>query len=431
MILTVVIFLVVLSILVFVHESGHYLAARHVGVRVLQFSIGFPPKLWGKIVGDTEYLVSWLPIGGYVRLEGQNIEDENPDDPANYASKSILQRLYILVAGPLANLLLALVLMPLVYLIGVETSAYRLEKPILAGTVEGSPAEKAGFEAGDRIISVGDQRIQSWRDLSESLGAEAVREPTVSFKVERGDRFLTLIVSSDHFLGEESFGWQPLIPAIVGRVGEGTPAEKAGLLPGDHLLSMNGENLSQWREIPSAVQRAADSDLAVEVERNGQKIVLKMRAELDTERQVWLIGISPPMVTERYGFGEAISRGTKRVWEITQATFSFLGAMLGGHGSMEAVGGPVKIGQVIGEAARLGVANLVFWMAVISLQLGIFNLLPIPALDGGHVVLLGAEYLRGKPLSSMIRERAQMIGFSLLILLLVFVTFNDISRLIN
>ena len=431
MLLTIIIFLVVLSVLVFVHESGHYLAARHVGVRVLQFSIGFPPKLWGKLIGETEYVISWLPIGGYVRLEGQNIEDENREDPRNYASKTILQRFYILIAGPMANLLLALLIMPLVYLVGVETSAYRLEAPVLAGTVEGSPAASVGFQAGDKILSVGDIRTESWVELSEELARNAVDQETVIFKVSRGDTFLHLIVGRDHFLSDKPFGWEPLVRPVVGRVNEGSAADEAGLQPGDLIRTINGENIIHWGEIPPIVQRAAGNDLAMEVERGTKTLLIKLQARLTSETNRWLIGISPPTVMETYSVSEAVSKGTQRLWEITQTTFMFLGSILSGNGSMEAVGGPVKIGQVIGEAARLGVANLLFWMAIISLQLGIFNLLPVPALDGGHVLLLVFEWFRGRPLNANFREKAQLIGFSVLILLLVFVTFNDIARLVG
>ena len=431
MLFTIVTFLIVLSLLVFVHEAGHYLAARHVGVRVLQFSVGFPPRLWGKKIGETEYLVSWLPIGGYVRLEGQNIEDENPEDPNNYAAKSILQRLYILLGGPLMNLILALFIMPLVYMVGVETSAYRLEPPVLSANIEGSPAELNGFEDGDRILAVGNEKITSWKNLSETIATQSVEGPTINFKVQRGEQYIHLIVNSEHFLSETPFGWRPLVPAVVGRISDGSAADEAGLTPGDQVMEINGSRIRQWSEIPPLVQRAGGSDLAMEIMRDGTSMVIKVRPTMDIERNVWLVGISPPVVTERYGLLESIQRGTSRLWEITRTTFVFLGSMVSGQGSMEAVGGPVKIGQVIGEAARLGVANLLFWMAVISLQLGIFNLLPIPALDGGHVLLLVMEKLRGRPLSAALRERAQMIGFSLLIMLLVFVTYNDIARLIG
>ena len=192
MLLTVVTFIIVLSILVFVHEGGHYLAARHVGVRVQQFSIGFPPRIFGKKIGETEYVFSWIPLGGYVKLEGQNIDDENPDDPRNYASKSVPQRFYILVAGPMANLVLALLIMPLVFIMGMETPAYRLGAADIIGSAPGSIAETAGFQPGDRIVAVGEVRTPSWNDVFREVSRQAVLGDFVRVHAERGGRVTVL-----------------------------------------------------------------------------------------------------------------------------------------------------------------------------------------------------------------------------------------------
>ncbi len=431
MITTILTFILVLGILVFVHESGHYLAARHVGIRVLQFSIGFPPRLWGRKVGDTEYLISWIPLGGYVRLEGQNIEDENPQDPHNWAAKSVLQRFYVLVAGPAMNLILALVLMTVVYLVGVESPGYHQTPARIADVVEASAAAKAGLQPGDTITALGDVPTPTWDALFEELTRQAVGRPQVELKVRRGEREVQLGVASSIFGSDEPFGWRPHIPAEVGGFAPGAPAAAAGLQSGDLILSIDGRPVTAWGDIPALVQQAADKPMALLILRNGVQQTITVQAARDGTAERWLIGISPPISVQRYGPVDAVVMGAERIGQMTAGTVAFLGQLVTGNGSLDSLGGPVRIGSVLGDAARTSFTSLLFLMAFISLQLGILNLLPIPALDGGHIVMLGAELLRGHPLSARLRERAQFIGFSLLMLLILFVTYNDILQLMT
>jgi regulator of sigma E protease len=428
MLLTVLWFLIVLSILVFVHELGHYLAARHVGVRVQRFSIGFPPKLIGKQVGETEYLISWIPLGGYVKLEGQNLDDENPNDPRNYAAKTKLQRLYILIAGPVMNLVLALVLMPLVFMLGVDTPRYRSGPAILAEVQAGTPAAQAGFRAGDRIVRLGGQETSTWNQLDQVMSDQSLTGNLV-FRVERNGTGVDLTAPAIALASSQPFGWKPLVEPVIGQISPRSPAERAGLLSGDRVLAVNGTPVRQWEQMPSEIQKGLGAQLKLDVERNGQRLQLAVTPM--KQGNAWIIGISPGTVTERYGVLSSIRLGTERIVQITGSTFSFLGHLVAGKSSLDALGGPVKIGVVIGEAARNGFDKLLFLMALISLQLGIFNLLPIPALDGGHIFLLGVERLVGGPLSVKVRERAQLIGFSLLIVLILVVTYNDVLQLIS
>ncbi|MEE8394485.1 MAG: RIP metalloprotease RseP [bacterium] len=419
-------FFLVISILVFFHELGHSLAAKHVGVRVQQFSIGFPPRAYSKKWGETEYILSWLPIGGYVKLEGQNIEDENPNDPRNYASKTILQRLYILAAGPAMNLLLALVVMPFVFLIGVETAAYRLEAPRIVSTAPDSPANKAGFLGGDTIVRVGEVPVATWNDVFRRATRQALSADTVAVTVQRGQRQLTLVLDGAPLAAGRAIGWRPLRQPEVGRLVPGSAAEQAGLREGDRIVSINATAIHSWGDIPDRIQLGRGSEAAFEIRRGEETFVVKITPRPSGEEGRWLIGISPRSRRVRHGVVESVKLGTERLWEITGATFAFLGRLLTGGGSMDALGGPVKIGKVIGDAASAGFVETLFLVAVISLQLGIFNLFPIPALDGGHIFMLGLEKLKGGPLNARIRERAQMVGFSLLILLILIVTSNDI-----
>jgi regulator of sigma E protease len=457
MLLTIVSFILVLGVLVFVHELGHYLAARHVGVRVEQFSIGFPPKMIGRRWGDTEYLISWIPIGGYVRLFGQNLEDEDPSDPRNYASKTVLQRLYILAAGPAANLVLALLVMPLVYAVGVEMPAYRAQPAVIAQVEPGSAAERAGFAAQDRIVAVAEENTPTWNDVFAALERHAADTAPVSIQVSRAGAAESLSAPVSEFIGSEPFGWAPRIEPVAGRVAPGTPAERAGIQSGDRIRAVNGATIDRWEDISRAVQQAKGEPMRIALERGGQMLELDVTAQLSAETKTWLIGISPEMRQERYGPIDAFVKGTRRIGEITVMTFAFLGNLLRGDGSLDQVGGPMKIGAFIGEAARTSVTSLAFLMAVISLQLGIFNLLPIPALDGGHIFFFLAPevvHLRLRwrtwitqsrrrfklplpqivfwtPLKPRLRAQIQTVGMTLLILLMVFITYNDIVQLLS
>ncbi|HKI99928.1 MAG TPA: RIP metalloprotease RseP [bacterium] len=431
MLTTVVSFILVLGFLVFVHELGHYLAARHVGVRVERFSIGFPPKAFGKTIGETEYVLSWIPLGGYVKLYGQNIDDEDPNDPRNYAAKSKLQRLYILAAGPAMNLIAAVLLMAVVYMLGVQTPDYRLTPPFLAGVEQGSPAAESGFQPGDRIIALEGAPIHSWKELFDTIEQQAIRHDRLQFQVERSGHEQTLLVDPTAFMNGGDFGWEPVIPPVVGSFGEDSPAQAAGMQVGDRIVAVNGKSIITWGEVPGAIQATQGRPVEITVERQGGEHTYTVTPRFDAGHDRWLIHIALGMHTVRHNPVEALVLGTKRLTGLTESTLVFLGRLLTGQGSLNSLGGPVKIGVVIGQAARTGAVDLIFLMSFISLQLGIFNLLPIPALDGGHMFMIGLETVNRAPLSARLRERTQMIGLSLLLLLILFVTYNDVLHMVT
>jgi len=439
MLTTILSFLAVLGVLIFIHELGHFLAARHVGVRVEAFSIGFPPTAWGKQIGETEYRLSWVPIGGYVKLFGQNVEDENPEDKTNYAAKSIFQRLYILVAGPAMNLLFALIFMPLVFLIGMDMPAYLNEPPLIQKVQPGSYAQEIGIRANDEIISVNGNYVKNWEELHSTLGKVSLAK-TIILEVDRAGSFVILKGSGTEMRKAGPMGWSPFISPVVGEfIGE-SPALQAGIKTGDKVKRIDGRPIHDWTEISPAVQQfmkgnvnnseKAFKTLTVELERNGDVQIVEVAPFLEPKSQKWLLGMSMIKIPSSYSFGESVILGTSRLWFLTKATFSFLGQIFQGEGSMDDLGGPVKIGMVIGDAVRSGIAELFFLMSFISLQLGIFNLLPIPALDGGHIFMLLIEKFKGSPLSVTMREKTQMVGFSLLISLMIFVTWNDLMSLL-
>jgi regulator of sigma E protease len=439
MLTTILSFLAVLGVLIFIHELGHYLAARHVGVRVEAFSIGFPPTALAKQVGDTEYRISWLPVGGYVKLFGQNVTDEDPDDPANYAAKSLFQRLYILAAGPAMNLLFALIFMPLVFWIGMDIPAYLNEAPYIQNVQQDSYAYQMGVRANDEIIAVNGSKVKNWEELHSVLGQISPTE-NLSLEIDRAGNSMLLEGSRIEMTRTTNMGWSPLLVPIVGEFTGNSPAEKAGIQAGDKVKAIHGQPVQDWIEISPAVQNIMkDSSntsqssaiiISVELERNGEVQFVEVAPYLEPKSKRWLLGMSMQKISRSHSFSESVVLGSARLWFLAKATFSFLGQMFQGQGSMDDLGGPIKIGIVIGEAVRSGIADLFFLMSFISLQLGIFNLLPIPALDGGHIFMLLLEKFKGSPLSIAMRERTQMIGFSVLISLMVFVTWNDLMSLL-
>ena len=439
MLTTILSFLAVLGVLIFIHELGHYLAARHVGVRVEAFSIGFPPTALAKQVGETEYRISWLPLGGYVKLYGQNVTDEDPEDPANYAAKSLFQRLYILAAGPAMNLLFALIFMPLVFWIGRDIPAYLNDAPYIQNVQPESYAYQLGVRANDEIIAVNGSKVQTWEELHSALGQISSAE-NLSLEIDRAGNSMIMEGSGIEMHRTANMGWSPLLAPIVGGFTGDSPAEKAGIQAGDKVKAINELPVQDWMEISPAVQKimkdssnkveSSTKKLMVEIERNAVVQFVEVAPYLEPKSQRWLLGMSMQQISRSHAFGESVVLGSARLWFLTKATFSFLGQMFQGEGSMDDLGGPIKIGIVIGEAVRSGIADLFFLMSFISLQLGIFNLLPIPALDGGHIFMLLVEKFNKGPLSITMRERTQMIGFSVLISLMVFVTWNDLMSLL-
>ena len=435
MLITLIAFLIVLGILIFIHELGHFLAARHVGVRVEAFSVGFPPTLWGKKIGDTEYRISWIPVGGYVKLFGQNVDDEDPNDPTNYAYKTLFQRLYILTAGPLMNLLFALIFMPLVFWIGMETPAYLDDSPRIKDVQDGSYSQKLGIQANDEIIAINGTFVKNWEELHNTMGSIPPSE-TLVFDIDRKGNSIYIEGSAIEMYRLGSMGWSPYLVPVVGGFSSGSPAERAGIKVGDKITRINELVIGDWSDISPSVQKIMtaeskkpDSTLKIELERNSEVKFVEVTPFFETNSQRWLLGMSMSKKFRSHSLGESFALGISRLWFITKGTFSFLGQMFKGEGSMDDLGGPVKIGMVIGDAVRSGISDLFFLMAFISLQLGIFNLLPIPALDGGHILMLLIEKINGKPLSTAIRERTQMIGFSALLFLMIFVTWNDLVSL--
>lgn len=429
----IVSFVLVLGVLVFIHEFGHFIVAKRLGVRVEKFSLGFGPKLWGFRKRETEYLVSLLPLGGYVKLAGENPEEARGHDPREFSSRSPADRAKIVLAGPIMNLVLGFVLFPLVFMIGTEIPKYFKDPPVI-GWVEGdSPASRAGFLPGDQVQEVDGTPVANWERLKSLIVINPTRSITVLFSRNGEVMKKALTPMADEASGAGYAGFVPPIAPVVSGVIPGSPAEQAGLKAGDLMCALNDVPLTHWFQIPELIQQNGEKPVRLVIQRGGQQLSfsLQPRMEKSNGSQRPLIGIALPsleVVIERYGPLESLKRGTLKALEMTGMTFVALKRLVTGELPVKTLGGPIMIAQITGEAAKAGVSKLLFLMAFLSLNLAILNLLPIPVLDGGHVLFLGIEWLRGKPMGVKKMEIAQQIGLAMLIILMVVATYNDLLR---
>lgn len=429
---TTISFIIVLGILVTVHELGHFLVAKALGIGVEKFSIGFPPRMFGFTRGETEYCISWIPLGGYVKLKGEGPDEvvEDPDDPTLFSTRPPYQRAGVILAGPVMNLVLAFIIMPLVFMVGLAVPSY-LDDPPVAGWIEpGSPADKVGIIPGDLILNVDGEGTATWEQFFEKVSQTGGSNFEIQVQGSVGARSVTLDPA-----GAEGgrIGIQPRLEPTIGVLTPGYPAQKAGVEKGDRILSLGQIPVSHWSEMARIIHASAGKTLTIKILRGEEELSLSVTPVLDEKTGRGLMGISPmsDTVTRRFGPAEAVAKGFERNVELLGMTFSFIWDLVTGQSSIKNLGGPIMIFQVTGEAARAGLAQFLAFMAFLSLQLGVLNLFPIPVLDGGHLVFLAAEGVLRRPLELRTREMAQRVGFFLLILLIVVISYNDILRILG
>jgi regulator of sigma E protease len=426
---TLLAFAFVLGVLIFVHELGHFLAARRIGVRVITFSLGFGPKLLRFQRGDTEYCVSAIPLGGYVKMAG-----ETPDEPLTgrddeFLSKTKWQRFQVLIMGPLMNILLAFALTWVVLLRGAEVPAYLDRPPVVGAVAAGSPAERAGIKVGDRLISVAGRQVTTWEDASVAIGVKPRRE--VAIELVRDGRTETVRVTPD---AEGKFevgnigvlpNSRPVIRSLVG----GEPAQKAGLKPGDVVISVNGERMLDGEQLSNAIARHANEPIAIAVERGGAPMSFTLTPVLRGKKGMIGISMSQETKTIEPGPVQALQLSLEKNYEYGGLIFRTLGGLLTRETSPKQLMGPVAIAQLSGDAAAMGWVALFSLMAAISLNLGILNLLPIPVLDGGHIFIMAIEAIARRDFSTKVKETMLLAGFVVLMLLMVTVIYNDLMRI--
>ncbi|MBK7956057.1 MAG: RIP metalloprotease RseP [Candidatus Accumulibacter sp.] len=444
-------FALILGILVVVHEFGHYLAARWAGVKVLRFSVGFGKPLWARRFGQdgTEWAIAAFPLGGYVKMLDEREGEVPPQDlHRSFNRQPVQRRMVIVAAGPAANFLLAIVLYWGLFWHGTEEF-----RPILGAPVIASPAAAAGFEDGELVLQVGGEKVQTWQEMRWRLLQGAADQAQVDLEVinprhEIAIRRLDVsAVRNSGWEGDalERLGlglFRPRLPPVLGRVTPGSAADAAGLLSGDEILSIDGQAIASWAEVVKAVRGSPEKALSLEVLRAGARVRMTVTPAAVEERgnEIGRIGAAvidngeareAMMITVSYGPVAALSKAVAETWDKSAFTLLMMGKMITGEVSWRNISGPVTIADYAGQSARLGIDYYLKFLALVSISLGVLNLLPIPILDGGHLLYYLVEIIKRGPVSERTMEIGQQIGLTLLIMLMAFAFYNDINRLFS
>ena len=439
-------FLVVLGVLVAFHELGHFLAARWVGVKVLKFSLGFGPKIFGRQVGETEYLLSAIPLGGYVKLFGEDeTEATTPEDRRrSFAHMGIWGKVLIVAAGPGFNFILAY----LIFAGWLSTGSplfvptFRDLSPDIEALVPGSPASAAGMEIGDHITKVNGKEISTRSELLDAVAHS--KGEALSLEIRRGSQVKPLSVTPVPVQVQPAAPDEPAYtigveetPPLVTSVMHGLPASTAGFLAGDRVIAIDGQTIYTWLQMTTIVRDSPNKPLHVDVLRNGQRIPLTVTPSAEKvtvngqSMEVGKIGISGPGRSLMHANNplQAVYQGLDATWGWTELTAIGLYKMVVGDISSKNIGGPLTIANISGEAASQGASSVVFLIAILSINLGVLNLLPIPILDGGHLLFFLIEGILRKPLGDRQRELAQQAGLVLLVGVMIFAFWNDLERI--
>jgi regulator of sigma E protease len=428
---TLLAFLFVLGVLIFVHELGHFLAARLHGVRVLTFSLGFGPKILKVTRGDTEYCISAVPLGGYVKMAGENPEDPRSGQPDEFLSKTKWQRFQILFAGPAMNILLAVVVTAFVLGIqGVRVPVYFDQPALIGSVVSGSPAEKAGLLRGDRIISVAGDTIATWKDLDIAIGIRRPnRDITVTVLRNAQPVALTVRPVADGKYQVSDIGVLPDANPVITRVIAGDRAEQAGLKAGDIILSVNGERMATRVQLIDVISHSGGKSIQLTVRRGEGEETVAATPEQRGARG-WLgVELSEPTKSFTPGPFEAVRLSVEHNIESSGIIFRTLAGLFTGETSVRQLQGPVGIAQLSGESAEEGFITLLSLMAMLSINLGILNLMPVPVLDGGHILIMALEGIARRDFSMQVKEKMLLAGFVVLMMLMVTVIYNDLTRI--
>jgi regulator of sigma E protease len=534
-VITLISFIVLLSILIFVHEFGHFLAARIAGVGVLKFSLGFGPKIIGKKIGETEYVLSWIPLGGFVKLLGEQGNEELPpeDEKRSFFKQPVWKRMLIVSAGPLFNFLLAILIFIIVFMHGlpsltpvigqISPDSFASKAGILSGDkilsidnkkitywneiepiideskgreiqvvvqrdnqqktiivkpklskvknvfgeeesiylIEGllpvsnmvavigemspdSAAKEAGILTGDKIISLNGKKITYWEEIRPIINASKGNE--VGIVIQRGNDEKTINVKPKLSKGKNIYGEDVYligistagyVHSIVGKISSDSAAKEAGILTGDKILSINDKRIDYWEQISKIIAESKSSEIKVVVQRGNEEKVITVKQKLSGIKSIfgkdsaYVIGMSPASneIIERKNPLTAITTSFSKTWEISKLTLLSVVKMIQGVISPRTLGGPIFIAQVAGAQVKEGIIPFILFMAILSINLGVVNLFPIPVLDGGHIFFYMIEIVTRREISVKVKEMSQQIGFVILLMLMLFVIFIDIERL--
>ncbi len=448
---TLAAFALALGILIVVHELGHYWVARWCGVKVLRFSIGFGKPLAARKLGrdGTEWVLAAFPLGGYVKMLDEREGEVAPHElPRAFNRQSVWRRILIVAAGPVANFLLAIALYWLLFISGVPGV-----KPVLGQPTSGSPAAVAGFQPGELMTSIDGEAVVTWQDTRWLLLKRVVSKQGIKIETrnDRGEiHFRTLETSSltaDDLDGDflEKLGlthFRPLLKPVAGKLVAGGAGEKAGMQVGDVVVAVNGETIERWEDLVQWVRDHPERALDFEIQRGDQLLRLPVTPSAANEqgKVVGKIGAAPQVDAElgkklltevRYPPFQALGAALHKTWDTSVFSLNMLGRMVVGQVSFKNISGPITIADYAGQSAQMGWLPYLSFLALISISLGVLNLLPIPLLDGGHLMYYMAEILKGSPVSERAMEIGQQVGMALLMVLMAFAFYNDINRLLS
>lgn len=431
MLITAFATLFVLGVLIFVHELGHFYVAKRVGIRVLKFSLGFGPRLFGFTKGDTQYLVSALPLGGYVKLAGDEAFEEGyAAKPGDYMACPWWGRALMALAGPLANLVTAFLIFILLGLVGFNVPDY---STAVGRVVPGSAAAVIGITEGDRIIALDGREVGTWHGLSQMLRAQAIIQ---SMTVDRGGERFELLLPDGQGPGLLE-GMEPAVPAQLGDIYPGLPAYQAGLNPGDIVLAVDGQPVRDWDSMRNVINRSAGRQTRLLVERGRDTLSLLITPEeqnLPGQGKVGIIGVSAPSYgSYKLKLGPAASLTNAFIYTgtLVARTYAAIYQVLVRPSTAKQLGGIITIGQMAGSTAKKGFGDLLNLVGLLSISLMVLNLLPLPVLDGGVIFFSLLEGIRGRPLSVRIQVVIQQVGIALLVMLMLFTILNDGKKIFN
>jgi regulator of sigma E protease len=443
-------FALLLGVLIVVHEFGHYAVARLAGVKVLRFSVGFgrPLVLWRAGRDGTEWVIGVFPLGGYVRMLDETEGEVAPEEAQrSFNRQSTAKRMAIVAAGPLANFALAVLVFWVVFLHGTEEL-----RPVLGPPVAASAADRAGIRDGEQVLKAGGEAVETWAELRWILLRRMVEQDSIELELidehkEINVRRLALSEARNPEPGQDPIRilglrlFRPLIPAVVGRVEPGSAAAAAGLSPGDVLLGIDGKPVESWHDVVRTVRESPERSLRFEYRRDGRTLSVDITPArvLDDGREIGRIGAMVAdsalarddlLIIVRHGPLQAFGKAIEEAWDKSLFSLRMMGRIVSGALSWHHISGPVTIADYAGQSAQLGLVHYLRLLALVSLGLAVFNLLPIPVLDGGHLLYYVVEAVRGRPLSDRTLMIGQKIGLTLLLMLMAFALYNDFARLI-
>jgi len=449
---TLLAFAFALGALIVIHEYGHYLAARLCNVKVLRFSVGFGRVIWSRRYGrdQTEWAISAFPLGGYVKMLDEREGEVAPQDLARaFNRQSVHRRCVIVVAGPAANFVLAILLYWLIYMHGVPGLS-----PVIGAVAPGSPAAAAQFAPGETLIKIGPQAVATWQDARWLLLKHAVEKSVIVLEVRNEhneiawrkldlSQFASAGLDGDFLRALGFMRLQPPLPPVIGQVLPGGAAERGGLQANDTIVTINGEAVTRWDQVVATVSANAGRELVFVARRGAAgtvRIAVTPEAVLENGERIGRIGatahidreaLQKYVVEVRYPPVASFSKALEHTWDTSLFSLKMLGKMLVGEVSLKNLSGPLTIADYAGQSARVGWLSYLMFLALISISLGVLNLLPIPLLDGGHLMYYTVEIFKGSPVSDKAIEVGQHVGMAMLFMLMSFALYNDINRLIH